>query len=88
MEELDQGQKEFLLDLLQAKMPDKNRMYYHCGYCGGLFADPERKELLIDLKEIFGKTEFPLFLEKEGYEASSSLCPICAIAYKKEIGLG
>ena len=78
--------KKFVKEL--QKRFDKNQVYYHCGYCGGIFSDKARTKKIFDLKTVFGKKEIPstVFNENE-YTITTSVCPKCLPKYRKAQGL-
>jgi hypothetical protein len=55
---------------------DEDKMFYHCCYCGGIYADKERSQLILKID----KGALPRVLQS--FTISSGLCKKCYEEYK------
>ena len=61
-----------------SKRMRKDKLYYHCCYCGEVYEDKQRTILMFNIKDFTGRTSIPK--EFNGYHITSGICNKC---YKK-----
>ena len=58
-----------------SKRMRKDKLYYHCCYCGEVYEDKQRTILMFNIKDFTGRTSIPK--EFNGYHITSGICNKC-----------
>ncbi len=72
--------KKVLEELLKT-----DKIYHHCGYCGKIFYDEERKRVVLDLMKLFNSKAVPGIIFQDFENITSSFCVECKPKYQKKI---